>query len=313
MAKKEGRDPQYRNICFTWNNYDSTPKDNPDWWKRLKNLQYGICQLEKAPTTGQLHLQGYLEFKGGKRVNTIVKDELPGAHLEKRLGSQKQAIDYCKKSESQVDGYWEWGTPKEQGKRTDIDDFLDDLEQTKNLRKTATKKEYRSTYVKYSRGIDKITTMMLIPDEPRSQETEFIVKVGEPGSGKTTSTMKEYPGAYWKAAGKWWDKYQGQDTVVLDEFVGWIPYHELMRLGDSTPLDLEIKGDTVNFIAKRAILISNKMPWDWYNYDQHKLDKASLFRRIKVIYFYKKGQEPVKFTEWNKFIDYCKENNLLGS
>lgn len=311
MAKnKEDRDPQYRNICFTWNNYDSTPKDNPDWWKRFNNLQYGICQLEKAPTTGQLHLQGYLEFEGARRVSTL-KQEILGAHLEKRLGSQKQAIDYCKKSRTQVEGYWEWGTPKEQGKRTDIDDLLDDLEKTRSLTKTATKKEFRKTYVRNSRGIEKMANMLLLPDEPRSQETEFIVKIGEPGSGKTTSTMKEYPGAYWKTAGKWWDRYQGQDTVVLDEFVGWLPYHELMRLGDLSPLLLEVKGDSVNFVAKRAILISNKFPWDWYNYNEHKLDKESLFRRIKEVYYYKKGQEPVKFTVWNEFIKYCTDNNLI--
>lgn len=69
---------------------------------------------EKTP-----HIQGYIEFKGNKRLGAIkdieVTCETPDvtfkikifgrAHLERRGGTAQQAADYCKKDGA----YWEHG------------------------------------------------------------------------------------------------------------------------------------------------------------------------------------------------------------
>lgn len=309
------KDPRHRDWCFTWNNYAEhtelpKEKENDTWWDRFTGLVFGIMQLEKGEETGKLHLQGYLEFRNGKRFSTLHK-EIPGAHLTERLRAQRSAIDYCKKEDTRVDGPWKYGSPKEQGKDGKLKEMVIEIKKGRTIADLVAEDiDYAICYIKNSRGLEKIQ-YLLHSNKPRTWETQFIVIVGEPGAGKTTTTLKQYPNAYWKTAGKWWDKYIGQDTVVLDEFVGWLPYHELMRLGDSSPLDLESKGGNVVFLAKKVVLISNKFPWDWYNYNEHKLDRESLFRRIKEVYYYQKGQEPRKFTEWNAFIEFCKENNII--
>ena len=59
----------YRTVCFTWN-IDESKADakaldaaitlpRPDSKQKWK-IKYCIAQLERAPTTGQLHWQGYL-------------------------------------------------------------------------------------------------------------------------------------------------------------------------------------------------------------------------------------------------------------
>lgn len=297
----------YRNWCFTLNNPTTTPNDDNsnEWWNRFTDLKYGICQLEKGES-GTQHLQGYLEFS--KQVTPVsMQRMLPGCYQTRRLGSRTQARDYCKKDETRVDGPWEYGEwEQEKGKRTDLTDIKDLLDNGKTESEIAD--SHFETWVKFHKGIREYKRMK---EATRCEPTNFEVHIGEPGAGKTTGVMRDNPGAYWKTAGKWWDRYQGQDTVVLDEFVGWIPYHELMRLGDCTPLDLEVKGSTVQFLAKKVILISNKFPWDWYNYNEHKLDRMSLFRRIKTVYFHRKGQAPKEFTDWNDFVEFCKENNLI--
>lgn len=309
--KKEGakKDPQYRNWCFTWNDYTELPT-NDDWWDKFRGITYGVCQLERGKDTGKLHLQGYLEFKNPKRFSTI-KSYMEGAHIERVKGSQQQNITYCKKEDTRVDGPWEYGEPKEQGRDAALKEFDTELKKQRCIADIVRDNQRMAIcYVNHNRGLEKLQEIYQAIT-PRTWETQFTVIVGEPGAGKTTSTAKMYPGAYWKTAGKWWDRYQGQETVVLDEFVGWYPYHELMRLGDSTPLDLERKGGTVVFLAKKVILISNKMPWDWYNYQEHKLDRESLFRRIREVIFYRKGHEPRRFTQWNDFIEFCKQNDLI--
>ena len=41
---------------------------------------------------------------------------------------------------------------------------------------------------------------------------------GPAGTGKTRSVWLEYPDLYPKMANKWWDGYQGEETVLIDDF-----------------------------------------------------------------------------------------------
>lgn len=107
-----------RNYCFTYNNYtDATIKQINDNQLMYKYLIYG---KEIAPNTGTPHLQGYIELYKTMRLKSIKKIIGSGVHLERRKGTQKEAIDYCKKTDP---NYVEYGTPAKQGKRNDIEEL----------------------------------------------------------------------------------------------------------------------------------------------------------------------------------------------
>lgn len=85
--------------------------------------KYGVFQLESAPTTNQLHLQFYVEFKKPvslKAAQTAIGDFQHKAHMEVRKGSRDQARDYCMKKDTQVAGPWEIGD-FEQGRPATVD------------------------------------------------------------------------------------------------------------------------------------------------------------------------------------------------
>ena len=58
-----------RNWCFTINVSDDKK------WERIKHLpdkvKYIIYQKEKAPTTGKIHYQGYIQFSNSVRMEGV--------------------------------------------------------------------------------------------------------------------------------------------------------------------------------------------------------------------------------------------------
>ena len=93
-----------RNWCFTLN---LSPEY--DWQEELRvieqhpHIKGWVYQLEEAPETGQLHLQGYCEYSRPIRFGPLHAAS-PHVHWEPRYASRQAAIDYCTKNESRLDG-----------------------------------------------------------------------------------------------------------------------------------------------------------------------------------------------------------------
>jgi len=63
-----------------------------------------VYQLEKAPTTGQLHIQAYQEFSAPVKFASI-KANFPTAHIEKAFKDSATCQAYCSKEETRVGAY----------------------------------------------------------------------------------------------------------------------------------------------------------------------------------------------------------------
>lgn len=123
MEEEFDNDFRYRNICFV--SYDTrAPKDTIEEHDFKKYIKYMVYQLEKCPSTSRLHYQGYCEFFKGLTRDQIKKIfNYKGLNIRNRRGSQEQAIVYCKKEKSRVGEQFEYGQKREQGHRTDLDEF----------------------------------------------------------------------------------------------------------------------------------------------------------------------------------------------
>jgi len=82
-------------------------------------------------------------------------------------------------------------------------------------------------------------------------------------------------------AGCWWDGYEGQHTVIIDEFYSWLRYDFFLRLTDRYPLQVETKGGVVQFVSHRIVFTSNTPPTAWYPSIQ---DRGAFDRRIGVVF-----------------------------
>jgi len=250
---------QARNYCFTINFGDAEvtsllSEEFPEW------VKFCVWQLEIGESN-TMHYQGYLECSGKKSMNQI--HAIPGferAALSVRRGTQEQAIAYCEKEGSRVDGPWHHGEAKEQGKRTDL------VVVKRSIDSGATDSklwdDHFSAMTRYHKAF---ATYKRVKAVKRSWLTRFVIVIGPSGCGKTEFAKEFFKGAYWKPNSKWWDDYDDHENVVWDEFQGQYPFRDLLRILDSSPLSVECKGGHVNFSAKWVVFTSNYHPRDWYD------------------------------------------------
>lgn len=248
-----------RNWCFTINNptnqltfIDST-------------IKYAIWQKE-CPEEGTPHYQGYIEFKTLKSF-TQVKGLLgETAHIELRRGTREQARDYCRKEDSRVAGPWEHGVFKSQGARTDLDKLAKRLK-----KKTFTEfaEENPSAIIKYSRGLKVLKTEYNKLERGTGfRVPKIFIFHGETGTGKTRKAYAMDPQLYkipiHESGSLWFDGYDNQKTLLIDEFYGGIKYSLMLRLLDGYPLQVQYKGGFVTLNHEQVIITSNSSWEEWY-------------------------------------------------
>lgn len=271
-------------MCFTaFLDAEQTDQDVlcPKFWP---DVTYCVWQLELCPETHRLHHQGYVEFSEQKRFSWVQKhcEGLETAHLEERKGTQDDAVKYCTKEDTRVDGPYEFGERKIQGKRNDLVQIRDKIRSGVPERQIADEHfgswaRYRRSFIEYRR----LHNLEVVRDWPM----ELVLLIGDSGTGKSWKARHDYPGAYWKIPGKWWDGYSGQETVVVDEMYGHrFAFSDLLQLMDRYPFQVETKGAVIQFVSLRIVFTSNEEPEKWYSGEKtHQMswDKNPLNRRIK--------------------------------
>lgn len=241
-----------RNYCFT--TFNKPTIDTTD-------VLYYIYQKEKCPTTKKEHYQGYIELKKVIRMQSLKTNVFRDntVHLEKRRGSQEQAIEYCQKKESQVEPPVIFGTPTRQGRRTDLE-LVHTLIKEKKSKKEIVE-ECFGTYVKYHRGIEKAMEILLPPKKFKPIKVYYIW--GEAGTGKTRSCY-EYDSELYKAVKvisghvPWFDGYTGQKTILFDDYNGGYSYEFFLELLDGYPMKLQVKGSVVDKDWDVVLITSNQ-------------------------------------------------------
>lgn len=252
---------QGRNWCFRISN--PVDDDAPSKWP----FKYVVWQVEVS-ASGLRHLQGYVQFQKTVRFAAVKKMD-GSAHWELRgpYSTHEQARAYCMKEETRVAGPWERGTATNgAGQRNDLNAYRDAIKAgmtAKDVVNDDTLNPLLAKYPRYRQAVE-----MALGLDSRNWMTEVHIEFGVTHSGKSHRARADHPGAFWlpppREKGVWWDGYHGQETVVIDEFKGWIAQHIFKRLADKYPFQVETKGGMVPFLAKKLIILSNHSPAKWW-------------------------------------------------
>lgn len=264
-----------RNWCFTLNNYTEEEVE------AIKVIECNYLIFGKeVGESGTPHLQGYIEFKNARHLGGVKKLIGSRAHLETRKGTAEQASTYCKKEGNEI---FEVGKMSHAGARTDLTALRDKILEEDH---TEVIVENFELYCRYRGGIDALIDYKNLKKK-RTTMTKGIWLYGETGVGKSHRAF-ELAGDdvyVWTDDNGWWDGYQGQRTVVINDFRGAIKYNEMLQMIDKWPHSVRRRGRVpMPFTSELVIVTSSLKPEDIYNGVLEREDSIDqLLRRIEVI------------------------------
>lgn len=195
-----------------------------------------------------------------------------------------------------MDGPWEIGEWQEvaQGRRTDFQGIQDLLRLDGNLRRVVD--EYPSQFIRYSKGCREMASFY---PPARQGEVQVYLLYGPPGSGKTWTVMESMYGhqahnLYRKSPGNtWWDGYNGQEAILIDDFSGAgsrMDLAYLLQILDRYLVQVEVKGSHTYITSKYIYITTNFHPSTWYEWKGRSDHYVALARRIDCVSVFDDGE-----------------------
>lgn len=243
-----------RSYCFTINNYspeDIRSLDRLSIMATEGSLKYAIYGYEKG-AEGTEHIQGYLYYKNAVSFLSI-KALFPRAHIEEAKGSPLQNKTYCSKEGKFVEHGQLPASAQERGEaeKRKWDQIwidakggnLDAIPAGVRIRCYRTFKEIRKDFM---------------PPVADLADVCGIWYSGQSGVGKSRAARHDWPFSYDKMCNKWWDGYQLEDNVLMDDFdrSHSVLGHHLKRWADRYSFEAEVKGGAMRIRPKRIIVTS---------------------------------------------------------
>lgn len=277
---------QYRRWVFTLNNPEGA-LDTGGW--AAAGVAACVWQLECAPTTGTRHYQGYIQFCRPVSLTALKRavcsDSLHGEPAE---GTHEQCVAYCSKTDSRVDGPWWFPDEatvrgRKQGSRSDLAELAAAAKEGKSLLEIS--EINPSTYIRNYRGIQHYRAL----HNPAARDRGVIKVVciwGPSGVGKTHWARRTVGSDIFEPEIKkdqiWFNGYNGECVLLLDEYSGQLPIPLLNRVLDPYAYQAPCKmAPYVSAEWTYVIILTNLRPYSWYPshlYDSKQID--SVFRRI---------------------------------
>jgi len=276
---------QTRLFCFTDWNTESEPRWNPD------DCQYLGYEHEICPETGRPHWQEFFYLKAKKTIKGALPmvrqfhpelddNEFIHIHISQCGGTFEQNVNYCSKDGN----FKEFGEKPNQGQRLDLIVMRVQIEQ--GVRVDDICMDTPHLFHQYGRTLNKLEDIIM-RKQFRTEMTKGIWYWGKTGTGKSHKAFKGFdPLTHYNYPydNGWWDGYTQQDTVIINDFRGNIPYSELLQMVDKWPYSVRRRNrEPIPFTSKTIIVTSSMIPEEVYSNIHRDDNIEQLLRRFDII------------------------------
>jgi len=282
-----------RNWCATLNATDDDFLPERPFDEKVfdEKMTYLIYQLERGGNAARRHWQCFFVLKNPASLHQMKKWFGDRFHFEVAR-DVLASIAYCTPAngkEGVLTPGVEFGTRPSQGKRNDLESVKTLIDEGASMLDVANSNF--GAFVRYNRGFALYKS--LVDQTPRDFKTEVIVFWGPPGSGKTYHCNELAEGkAFWCMKQNnptvWWDGYDGQQDVIIEDFKGWMPHTMFLGITDQYKAGVRTSNmGEINFRSKRIFITSNYHPQDWYQ----DAVPGALERRLTHVFYFPNTKE----------------------
>lgn len=294
---------QFKRWQFVKFNDDDEP---PKFMAR--SMDYLCFSQEICPDTGNIHWQGYVEYKVKKRKDWCYRQKTYEKASFKVVDADGATNrDYC---------YWlddehtepnntfaEYGTMQAtQGARTDLVEIREKI-MAGEIDYDNILLDYPPYLIDKHGRIIKEWCMARARTVQRREMPETSWFYGETETGKSHAVKQAltdmegdyYENCYWHNAydSKWWDGYKGQKHVILDDFRGYnMPLPQLLQILDKYPCSVPKRyagASNTPMVAKYIWITCNASPELTYSGAKHESLKQLRRRLTHIKHFVKVG------------------------
>lgn len=249
---------------FTINNPEG-PLATDGWKGRVRVAAW---QRERG-AEGTEHFQGFVVLAKNSKLPAV--EVLLGgrAHIEQARGTHSQCLAYVTKDETRVEGPWFYPTEEEARRdsaktKSDRDACVQMIVEGKTLYSVAT--EAPAAFVQFHSGLTALQRALLAP---RKRDSVTVVCIhGPPGIGKTTYVWDHFEDVFvpkvTESGAIWFDGYQGQKYLLLEDYNGQLPIHEFNAICDRNPYKAPVKGGMTGGLWTHVFINTNIDPKFWY-------------------------------------------------
>lgn len=277
---------------FTCNNYTAADELQIQSWAadHPETVQYLVYGKEIGPVSGTPHLQGYVQLQKRTSGRPIRKACPALKFLQPAHGSPAQARSYCLVLEcckpkvpaapcaaaalnggspclKGVSEIFESGSfnAAGAGARTDLESLRAAVKSGASI---AELYDAESAMYRYRSSACQHRTLVLESKHRSFRPVRVFVFWGASGTGKTRRVKELDPEVYTvdhSTTTVWFCGYDGQKSILLDDFYGSIKYEYLLRLLDGHSMQVQIKGGQAYACWSNVFITSNKHPREWYS------------------------------------------------
>lgn len=240
---------------------------------------YLIYQMERGES-GTEHLQGFVYFENAKAMKVLKKNHYCffRAHLEP-VRDIAATIKYSSKEDTRIAGPWEFGTKPQQGKRNDLVMIVEEFKARESIEQFVTLNG--AAWVKYHKGLQ---SLAYYSDGHREEKPYVMWIYGDAGKGKTKFCVDKHPTSHYiKDGTQWWDGYEHEEAIIIDDFDGKWPYRDFLRLLDRYKYQGQYKGGYIKINSPFIYITCEYPPRDINEWTFNDNTLEQILRRIDCI------------------------------
>jgi len=295
---RDDKTSTYKKRCKGW--FMTINNPTKDDFKALNEdkLAWSTGQIEVGDKCGTPHIQVTIYYENA-RIIPVKRYPRASIYPCRNIAACR---NYCNKGYTRVLGPFSFGVEPKQGKREDLKALHERMKEGESVDEILLNDPY--AYHEFGRTLNALKSAMLWKPKKGEIDRGFMTQgvwiYGPTNCAKSHCMMELCKGKTFYMLpndGGWWDNYEQQEVLCLNDFRGDIvSYNRLLQLVDKWLVDdIRRRGQAPIYFRSKLVIVTSSLPPDEIFIHRNTLDALEqLDRRFEIVH------KTIPFNKQNK-------------